>query len=113
MSKLSKIISSPYTLNKLKTLHRVVKAHVGFSRIWSDKRLNESAINTIHGHRIKYYYCNPKESQLASLNKALSELGLIAKRYNVMGDYYGKRLINSLVIEKLSTEQQLIATFTL
>jgi hypothetical protein len=101
MSSLTKMISSPKTLASIKAVHKIVKAHVTYRRVWSDKRLTESGINTVYKHRIKYERCNPSDAQLDSLNKALSALGLIAKRYTALGHYFNRLSISSLVIQHI------------
>lgn len=114
MSKLTQLKTSPATKAKLMALHKIVKASVMYRRIWSDKRLTQSAKNTVYGHRVKYHHCDPSATALDSINRGLAKLNLIAKRYNSK-EHCGMhlRIVKCLVIERISLEEELINTFTL
>jgi hypothetical protein len=102
MSALTKLVSSPKTIASIKAIHKIVKTHILYGRVWTDKRLTPSK-TTVHDHRIKYEYCNPTASQLDSINKVLRWKGLRAKRYLSNEKFYGMHPVRTkcLVIEHI------------
>lgn len=78
--------STKHDLLAITALHAIVRKHVDYCRVYSEKRSSDLKL-VVLGHRIKYYLCNPTPSIMALLNRDLKAHGLYAKRITT---YWGK-----------------------